>query len=140
MPPLFWPGAIALSLSPGVLVLWLDDAYSACARLSPPAPLPPCKLSILKTRETKAISLGMYLAFGCGVLLWLVYGLKIGDRPVTIANSITLALASTVRVAQAAQRVAYLRFRWKRTAHLVAPTIRNVKLSRPAASRLRTGR
>ena len=41
---------------------------------------------ILKTWETKAISPRHVSAFGCGVLLWLVYGLKIGDRPVTIAK------------------------------------------------------
>ena len=97
MPPLFWPGAIALSLSLGGLVLWLDEAYlGLCAAFLTTGSFALQVVHILKTRETKAISLGMYLAFGCGVLLWLVYGLKIGDRPVTIANSITLALASTV--------------------------------------------
>ncbi|MNS06433.1 SemiSWEET family sugar transporter [Aeromonas sp. OTU364] len=97
MPPLFWPGAIALSLSLGALVLWLDDAYlGLCAAFLTTGSFALQVAHILKTRETKAISLGMYLAFSCGVLLWLVYGLKIDDRPVTIANSITLALASTV--------------------------------------------
>ncbi|MDU1144680.1 SemiSWEET transporter [Aeromonas rivipollensis] len=97
MPPLFWPGAIALSLSLGGLVLWLDDAYlGLCAAFLTTGSFALQVVHILKTRETKAISLGMYLAFGCGVLLWLVYGLKIDDMPVTIANSITLALASTV--------------------------------------------
>lgn len=97
MPSLFWPGAIALSLSLGGLVLWLDDAYlGLCAAFLTTGSFALQVVHILKTRETKAISLSMYLAFSCGVLMWLVYGLKIDDMPVTIANSITLALASTV--------------------------------------------
>lgn len=38
----------------------------------------------------------MYLVFSCGVLLWLIYGLRTNDMPITIANSITLALACAV--------------------------------------------
>ena len=49
-----------------------------------------------QTRDTKAISLGMYLVFVSGVALWLVYGLIIGNQPMIVANVITLVLAGAV--------------------------------------------
>jgi MtN3 and saliva related transmembrane protein len=51
---------------------------------------------ILKTRDTRAISLMMYLLFTVGVGLWLVYGIMIGSTPVIVANSITLVLALVI--------------------------------------------
>jgi MtN3 and saliva related transmembrane protein len=51
---------------------------------------------ILKTRDTRAISLMMYLLFTVGVVLWLVYGIMIGSTPVVAANSITLVLALVI--------------------------------------------
>jgi MtN3 and saliva related transmembrane protein len=50
----------------------------------------------LHTRDTRAISLGMYLMFSAGVALWLVYGVLIGAWPIILANGVTLVLASTV--------------------------------------------
>ncbi|WP_293593080.1 SemiSWEET family sugar transporter [Pluralibacter sp.] len=51
---------------------------------------------ILRTRDTRAISLSMYLVFVFGVLCWLLYGMASGDVPLMVANGITLILASTV--------------------------------------------
>lgn len=51
-----------------------------------------------KTRDVSGISLGMYSAFTTGVGLWLIYGWSIGSWPITIANAITLALASAILV------------------------------------------
>jgi MtN3 and saliva related transmembrane protein len=51
---------------------------------------------ILKTRDTRAISLMMYLLFTVGVVLWLLYGIMIGSTPVIVANSITLVLALVI--------------------------------------------
>ena len=56
----------------------------------------PQVLRVMRTRDTRAISLLMYLMFSAGVALWLVYGLLLGLWPVVIANAITLALALTV--------------------------------------------
>lgn len=49
-----------------------------------------------KSRDTRAISMPMYLVFVTGVLLWLAYGLQINNWPMTIANLVTLVLAGTV--------------------------------------------
>ena len=38
------------------------------------------------------LSLGMLLAFGAGVLLWLVYGLLLHAAPIIVANLVTLSL------------------------------------------------
>ena len=46
-----------------------------------------------KTKSTKDISLGMFSAFSVGVFLWFVYGILIGDLPVTIANLLTFIQA-----------------------------------------------
>lgn len=51
-----------------------------------------------KTRDVSGISLGMYSAFTTGVGLWLIYGWSIGSWPITIANAITLTLASAILV------------------------------------------
>lgn len=49
-----------------------------------------------KTKSTKDISLGMFLTFCTGVLLWIIYGILVKDIPIVIANIATLTLASTI--------------------------------------------
>lgn len=46
-----------------------------------------------RTRSTRDISLGMFLLFSTGLVLWLIYGAWIGSWPIIIANTVTLALA-----------------------------------------------
>jgi MtN3 and saliva related transmembrane protein len=50
----------------------------------------------LKTRDVSGISLAMYAAFTAGVALWLAYGVMLGEWPIVVANTITLALAATI--------------------------------------------
>ncbi|HKV96220.1 MAG TPA: SemiSWEET transporter [Gammaproteobacteria bacterium] len=49
-----------------------------------------------KTRDTRGISLGMYVAYTVGIALWLVYGLLIHDLVVTLANAVTLIFAAVI--------------------------------------------
>jgi MtN3 and saliva related transmembrane protein len=44
------------------------------------------------THSCNDLSLGMLLAFGAGVLLWLIYGLRLQAAPIIAANAVTLAL------------------------------------------------
>lgn len=53
---------------------------------------------IFRTRQVEGISIGMYSAFTTGVALWLAYGMAMGSWPITIANAITLTLASAILV------------------------------------------
>lgn len=46
-----------------------------------------------KLKETKDISLVMYLLLSTGILLWLVYGLLIRDIPIILANIVSLIFA-----------------------------------------------
>lgn len=43
-----------------------------------------------REKETKDISLVMLIILTVGIILWLIYGLGIGDWPLIFANSITL--------------------------------------------------
>lgn len=56
----------------------------------------PQVIHILKSRDTRSISLAMYSIFVFGVFLWFIYGVFIQDWPIIIANAITLILASTI--------------------------------------------
>ena len=58
----------------------------------------PQTIQIIKTRDTKSISLVMYIMFVSGVALWLTYGMYKGDKPLIFANTITLILSSIILV------------------------------------------
>jgi MtN3 and saliva related transmembrane protein len=52
----------------------------------------------IKTKDTKGISLGMYLVFTFGVVMWLLYGIFLKDIPIIAANTITLVLTAIILV------------------------------------------
>ena len=56
----------------------------------------PQAIMVIKTRNTEALSLTMYVMFILGVFLWLIYGLMSQDWPLIIANLITLTLAANI--------------------------------------------
>ncbi len=56
----------------------------------------PQALRVLKTGDTEAISLAMYVLFVIGIALWEVYGLMIRSGPVIASNLVTIALASII--------------------------------------------
>jgi MtN3 and saliva related transmembrane protein len=56
----------------------------------------PQALKIIRTKDTKSISLSMYIMFISGVLLWLVYGIIKQDIPMIIANGITAVFAGII--------------------------------------------
>lgn len=56
----------------------------------------PQVIKIKKERCAKSISLLTFSAFWIGVLSWLIYGLLIDSLPVTLANAVTLILASAI--------------------------------------------
>lgn len=58
----------------------------------------PQAVQVIKTKETKGISLAMYLMFTTGILLWLIYGVMIKNIPIIAANSVTFVLAFIVLV------------------------------------------
>jgi MtN3 and saliva related transmembrane protein len=56
----------------------------------------PQAIHIIRFKETRAISLQMYVVFATGVAFWLAFGLMIWNWPMMIANAVTLALALTI--------------------------------------------
>lgn len=52
----------------------------------------------IKTKDTKGISLGMYLVFTFGVVMWLLYGIFLKDVPIIAANTITFVLTVIILV------------------------------------------
>jgi MtN3 and saliva related transmembrane protein len=49
-----------------------------------------------RSQSAKDISLGMFLSFCIGVLLWLIYGILQKDIVIIISNAVTLILAGTI--------------------------------------------
>jgi len=45
-----------------------------------------------RTKHTGDLSLGMYLVFLGGVILWLVYGIYLDSVPIIAANGVTMLL------------------------------------------------
>ena len=56
----------------------------------------PQAIQTWKTKSAKDISLGMYLIFCSGVILWLIYGILITNYPIMVTNVITLILAVSI--------------------------------------------
>jgi MtN3 and saliva related transmembrane protein len=56
----------------------------------------PQVLQVVRTRNTRAISRTMYVAFCLGIAMWLLYGIALASPPIIAANAVTLVLASVV--------------------------------------------
>ena len=56
----------------------------------------PQALKVIREKETRALSLPATAAFTLGVVLWLIYGLAIGDWPLIGSNAVTLALMAPI--------------------------------------------
>ncbi len=51
---------------------------------------------VIRTRDTRSMSLAMYVLFTAGVSLWLAYGVFIWSLPMIVANTITLILSAII--------------------------------------------
>lgn len=50
----------------------------------------PQALKVMRTMDTHSISLSMYCIVEAAIILWLVYGIMLGDAPLIIANALSL--------------------------------------------------
>ncbi|HET7165902.1 MAG TPA: SemiSWEET transporter [Pseudolabrys sp.] len=71
---------------------WLIDFVGATGAVLTTLCWWPQALKVIREKETRALSLPATVAFSLGVVLWLVYGLAIGDWPLIGSNAVTLAL------------------------------------------------
>ena len=76
----------------------MTTAIGLLAALLTTAAFLPQVLHTLATRDTRGISLRMYVIFVAGVLLWLIYGVLTSDLPLILANGVTLLLAGAILV------------------------------------------
>lgn len=81
-----------------------EDWYGYVGGTMTTLALVPQVIKTLRTRETRSISLGMYLLFTIGVFLWFLYGVQLHAMPMILANGITLLLSIILLVAK---------WRWK---------------------------
>jgi len=58
----------------------------------------PQVIKAYKYKQTKDISLVMYIIFVLGIISWLAYGILINDLPIIMANTISLILTSTILI------------------------------------------
>lgn len=58
----------------------------------------PQVIKVVKTNDTRSLSLSMYSAFVLGVTLWLIYGIAKDDIPVALANACTLVFALIILI------------------------------------------
>lgn len=58
----------------------------------------PQAIKTIRTRDTRSISLGMYVVFTIGIMFWFGYGIVLGSWPMIVANAITFALSATILV------------------------------------------
>jgi MtN3 and saliva related transmembrane protein len=56
----------------------------------------PQAIHIIRHKETRAISLQMYLVFATGVAFWLIFGFMLWTWPMILSNIVTLTLALTI--------------------------------------------
>lgn len=56
----------------------------------------PQAIKTIRSRDTRGISLAMYVIFTVGVAFWLAYGIAVNSGPMILANTVTLGLAGTV--------------------------------------------
>ena len=56
----------------------------------------PQALKILRSRDTRGISMGMYAMFTVGIAFWFGYGLVLHSWPMIVSNAITFVLAGSI--------------------------------------------
>lgn len=58
----------------------------------------PQAVRVIKTRQIKDLSLGMYSLLNLGIVLWLVYGVVMDAWPIIIANAVTLVFTLIILI------------------------------------------
>lgn len=76
------------------------DIFGFIAALLTTSAFLPQVIKTLREKDTKSLSLPMYIILTAGLLLWLTYGILIKDWALIIANSITGLLALIILIAK----------------------------------------
>jgi len=76
------------------------DIFGFIAALLTTSAFLPQVIKTIREKDTKSLSLPMYIILTAGLLLWLTYGILIKDWALIIANSITGLLAFIILIAK----------------------------------------
>ena len=84
----------------------LDDEQAEAVRALPVLPpggafeacWVPQAVRTIRTKDTRSISLGMYVVFTIGIGFWLVYGIALDSMPMILSNIVTFLLSATILV------------------------------------------
>ncbi len=82
------------TIIPGGAVELIGFAAACCTTVA----FVPQLVRVIRLRSAHDISLPTFLLFSIGVLLWLIYGLRIGSMPVILSNSFTLVLSVSILI------------------------------------------
>ena len=58
----------------------------------------PQAIKTIKTKDTKSLSLIMYVIITVGIVLWLSYGILLRNLPIVFANTVTLIFAGIILI------------------------------------------
>lgn len=58
----------------------------------------PQAFKAIRQKDTKSLSLGMYVLFTVGITVWLVYGILKRDNAIVLANAFTVILSLAILV------------------------------------------
>ena len=75
---------------------WTIDFIGAAGAVLTTVCWLPQVYQIMRDKETRAVSLAATGAFTLGIVLWLMYGVAIGDWPLIGSNAVTLALMAPI--------------------------------------------
>jgi MtN3 and saliva related transmembrane protein len=76
--------------------MWITETIGALAAICSTVSFAPQAWKIIRTRETKDISTGMYLLTVSAFAAWTTYGILLGKWPLIAANSICLVLSAFI--------------------------------------------
>jgi len=76
------------------------DLIGTCAAIMTTISFMPQAIKVIRTNDTRSLSLIMYLVFTTGVGFWLIYGIFKKDFPIMISNIITIVFAGSILVAK----------------------------------------
>jgi MtN3 and saliva related transmembrane protein len=88
----------AASLPASETAMELASLVGLGATLASTTSFLPQAWKVIRTRDTAAISAGMYAVTVAGFALWLTYGLLLGALPLIVTNAICLALSGFILV------------------------------------------
>ena len=79
-----------------MLPRWITELIGLAAGFCTTLSLVPQLHRMWKAKSAHDLSLAMFFVFGCGVVLWLLYGIGIRSLAVVTTNSVSLVLVVVI--------------------------------------------